>query len=90
MTFLTDRQRAEYALQEKAKCIGDHIAMEMNRKNLNRTETALQLGLRRETLNKLLNGEEAHLSTKKWLVVLAFAGIRLQANRKSKLEEGAQ
>jgi len=77
--YLTEQQRNEAANLRLRQCIGDHIAKKMNRKKLNRTQTAALLEINTETLKKLLNGEDAQLPTSKFLKVFSFAGLSLTA-----------
>lgn len=77
--FLTQKQREDERDRRILKAIGERLLCAIHREGASFKDYSERMGMSHATLAKILRGEPVKISTKKWLEILAFAGIKLVA-----------
>lgn len=75
---LTQEQREQAANERRRQLIADGMAAYKNRNRLSDEALGRRLGLGRNTVARILNGEEVKLETDKHFKVLAVSGYQMR------------
>lgn len=76
---LTQKQREDERDRRILKAVGEHLLCAIHREGLTFKDYSERMGMSHSTVAKIVRGEPVNVSTKKWLEILAFAGIKLVA-----------
>ena len=84
--YLTDQQRIDARYEQIRKRIGDRIVLTMHRNHHTRGSLANSLSMGHSTFAKILEGEDATMTTTRFLQILDLAGIALVDKKRDELE----
>lgn len=74
---LTEAQRREYRYKDRSGTLADGLAVYKSRKRLSNEQMAAELGIGKNTIPRLLNGEDVKLPIMAYWRLLEIAGLRV-------------
>ena len=77
--LLTQNQKEEERYRRLRKSLGERLATAKHRQQISTEQLAKQLDVGRESVAKLLHGEDVKLTSTTWFRLMDLAGISLKA-----------